>query len=330
MEMPTRFFQYSVLAIMTGITLQCMATGSFRLSTAKTETLENFKVAMLLPEAIDDNSFSQAGYEALKNLETKLNAEIAYTENIEEKKSEEIEKIIRKYADAGFDFIVAHGSEALTLKPTATVAAEFPRTKFAILAGDSPGNNSNLGILSLRTEELSYLTGVAAALQAQTNRICLTGGVASGCTQKTATWFKKGVKSIKPEAQFSIKSVGNEEAFASYIEIEKEESKSSAVPISVAASPGLYAIDPNKDLAAKPLGCLSIARKIDYGELLLYGATLVREGRWEGKKYGFGLREGIVELAPVANLLAESELDIWEDAKKDVLARKIEFWREQY
>jgi len=327
MEIPTRFFKYSVLAIMTGITLQCMATGSIRLPTAKTETSENFKVAMLLPEAIDDDSFSQAGYEALKNLETKLNADIAYTENIEEKRAEEIEKIIRTYADAGFDFIVAHGSEEQTLNPTTTVATEFPRTKFAILAGDSPGNNSNLGILSLRTEELSYLTGVVAALQTNTNQIYLTGGVASNCTQKTVTWFEKGAKSIKPEVQFSIKSVGNEEAFASSINIKKPES--SAVPISMAAFHGLSAIDPNKDLARQPLGCLSIAQNIDYSQVLLYGATLVREGRWEGKKYGFGLREGVVELAPVANLFAEDELDIWEDAKKDILARKIEFWREQ-
>ncbi len=325
MEMPTRFFKYSVLAIVAGITLQFIATGSLLLPTAETETSDNFKVAMLLPDAIDDGGFSQAGYKALKNLETKLNAEIAYTENIEEKKPEEIETIIKTYADAGFHFIVAHGSEALTLQPTATVAAEFPRTKFAIVAGDSSGNNSNLGILSLRTEELSYLTGVVVALQIKTNQIYLTGGVASGCTQKTATWFKKGVKSIKPEVELSIKPTGNEETFANSIKPE-----SSVFPISMAAFHGLSATDPNKDLEQQPVSCLFIAQYIDYSQVLLYGATLVREGRWEGKKYGFGLREGVVELAPVANLLAEGEVDIWEDAKKDVLARKIEFWREQH
>ena len=328
MEMPTRFFKYSILAIVAGITLQYMASGSIRLPTAETETSENFKVAMLLPEAIDDDSFSQAGYEALKNLETKLNADIAYTENIEKKRSEEIKTLIRRYANAEFDFIVAHGSEHLTLNPMATVAAEFPRTKFAILAGDSPGNNNNLGILSLRTEELSYLTGVVAALQTKTNQIHLTGGLGSDCTQKTLTWFEKGAKSIKPEVQFSIKLVGNEEAFAS--SIKKEKPESSVFPIPMVALPGLSAINPNKDLARQPLGCLSIARNIDYSQVLLYGATLVREGRWEGKKYGFGLREGVVELAPVTNLLPRGEVDIWEDAKNDVLAKKIEFWRERH
>ena len=62
---------------------------------------------------------------------------------------------------------------------------------------------------------------------------------------------------------------------------------------------------------------------IDVPKLLLQGATLVREGHWQGRKYSFGLREGVIRLAPFRKALNSQEKAILEQAKDDILTGKI-------
>jgi basic membrane protein A len=58
--------------------------------------------------------------------------------------------------------------------------------------------------------------------------------------------------------------------------------------------------------------------------LLLEGATLVQQGRWEGKQYKFGLQEGAQELAPFYGLLTPEEEAKVNAIKQDILTSKID------
>lgn len=328
--------KYIFLVVLTGIVIGCGGSVSDRPSASTRKTSANFKVAMLIPSVIDDSNFSQAGYSALKAVEKELDAEIAYTEKIDYKNSEQIEQIIRKYAEEGFDFIVAHGSQHLTLRPAEIVAQEFPRTKFAVILGDNPGNNRNLGVLKFRVEELGYLAGIIAALKTKTERITFISGVPYDYLKSSSYWFEQGAKTIKPEINVRVKWVGNWTDTTKAIEIAREEidlgsdvllwgaSLASLPVFSMAKEAGVYVIgwqEYSLDMAPE-IVLTSVV--FNYSQLLLYGANLVKEGRWEGKIYRGGLREGILELAPFSSLLTDREIKIIEAAKADILTKKIE------
>ena len=83
-----------------------------------------FKVAIVLPGTITDESFCQTGYEGLKRIEKEMGAEIAYTERVAE--SDQVENI-RDYARRGYDLVIAHGGQFddAALK----VSKQFPHVK---------------------------------------------------------------------------------------------------------------------------------------------------------------------------------------------------------
>jgi basic membrane protein A len=58
--------------------------------------------------------------------------------------------------------------------------------------------------------------------------------------------------------------------------------------------------------------------------MLLRGATLAKQGRWEGKQYKFGIAEGVQTLAPFYGLVTpEEELRI-NAVKNDILIGKVD------
>ena len=134
----------------------------------------SFRVAIALPQEVEDLGWSRSGYQGLKLIEKELLAGVAYKDKVDLPPKQDFEKIFTEYAEEGFDFIIGHGGqfEAALI----AVAQQFPRQKFALM-GTYPGNNRNLGALSVRSGELGYLAGVIAALKTKTKKIAAIGGM---------------------------------------------------------------------------------------------------------------------------------------------------------
>ena len=58
--------------------------------------------------------------------------------------------------------------------------------------------------------------------------------------------------------------------------------------------------------------------------MLLAGATLAKQGRWEGKQYKFGLAEGVQNLAPFYGLVTAEQESKINQVKNDILTGKID------
>lgn len=289
-----------------------------------------FKVAMLLPGETNDGAWSQIGYEGLKLIEKELGAQIAHTANVPEADSE---KIFRQYAQDGYDFIIGHGGEYI---PAAEVVAkEFPRIKFAVMAGYG-GNNKNLGALSFRDDELGYLVGVVAGLKTKTNKIAFIGGVDYPHMQEQAVSFERGAKATNPKVEISTEWVGSWTDEAKTKQIAEAQVKAGAdilvgnvdaasqIVFDTAKNAGVYAIGWSLDQhnAAPNTILTSGVQRIPV--LILEGATLVQQGRWEGKQYKFGLQEGVEELAPFYGLLSAEEEAQVKSIKENILTGKID------
>ena len=290
------------------------------------------KVAMVLPGAIDDKGWCQVGYEGLQLIEKELGAQVAYTANVPPDE-EEMTKIFRQYAQDGFDFIIGHGGEYI---PAAEVVAEeFPDIKFAVVAGYA-GNNNNFGALSFREGEVGYLTGVVAALKTKTNKVAYIGGEAYPHMLEQSVLFERGAKAVNPSVEVSIEWVESWSDQDKAKEIAQSQLKGGAdVILADADSAGLAVLE-----VAKEANIYGIGWSLDQHELapgtiltsaiqrvpvlLLEGATLVQQGRWEGKQYKFGLQEGAQELAPFYGLLTPEEEAKVNTIKQDILTSKID------
>ena len=291
----------------------------------------SFKVAMLLPGPVDDQGWSQAGYEGLRLVEKELGADVAFTASVPEDDLEK-QKLFRQYADAGFDLIIGHGGNYITA--IERVAEEFPRTKFALTTGHG-GNNKNLGAVIFDSLEIGYLAGTVAALKTKTNKIAFIGGVPYPDLLEEAAGIERGARATNPEIEVSIEWVDSWADPARAREITQAQLKAGAdviltdndkgnmAVIREVESAGAYAIGwGSAEHALAPNTILTtVIQRVPV--LVLESAILVRQGRWEGKKYILGLREKAYDLAPFYGLLTPAEEAAVMAARNDILAGKI-------
>ncbi len=290
----------------------------------------SFRVAILLPRAVDADGWTRSGYQGLLLIGEELAADVAYSENVAEA---DFEKEFRQYAAAGYDFIIGHGNQFV---PAAEkVAAEFPQTAFAV-SGKYGGNNTNLGGLSLREGEMGYLFGVIAAVKTKTKHVGYIGGTDNSSQQEITTLYKRGIQATDPSVQVTVDFVGN------FTDSEKARQLAQAqidAGVDVifllagaagtgvhmqAQQAGIYTLGWIEDLNYLAPKAVLTSNMQDVPLMLLRGATLAKQGRWEGKQYKFGLAEGVQALAPFYGLVtAEEELRI-NAITNDLISGKID------
>jgi basic membrane protein A len=330
-----------IALVLTVFLTACGSLDNNGVRSAIAQTSSAFKVAILLPGRIDDNSWSQAGYEGLKLIEKELGAQVAYRANIP--RADE-EKLFRQYASLGFDFIIGHGAQYVV--SAQKVAEDFPRVKFAVTTSYG-GNNKNLGALAFRSREVGYLAGVIAALKTKTNKVAYIGGESYPHTQEEAILFERGVKQTHASVTPSIAWVN------SWLDVDKAKQialaqmatgvdiiafnadiGNSGILKAAKQKPGLHTIswmysveqlNQTQQLTSRtPL--ISVVQRVPM--LLLEGATLAQQGRWEGKQYKFGLLEEVQDLALFEGFLTSQEEAYINSVKQDIRTGKINVYLE--
>ncbi|WP_339377431.1 BMP family protein [Calothrix sp. NIES-2100] len=295
-----------------------------------------FKVAMILPGPINDQSWNQSGYEGLNLIQNQLGAQIAYTPNVTVNNAE---PILRQYAQQEFDFIIIHGGQYLN--SSKIVAEEFPRIKFAVVTSYG-GNNKNFGALAFRSNEVGYLVGVIAALKTQTNRIAFIGGEPQLITQQQAILLKRAALKTKNNITVAINWVNSwRDPDTAKSIAEAQIAKGADVLVtdadfgnfgvlqavsthkSISAITWMYAIQEKQELTANNI-VTRVVQKVP--KLLLEGATLAQQGRWEGKQYKFGILEGVQDLTPFNGSLTPQQAEIVKSVKQDILTGKIDIF----
>lgn len=157
------------------------------------------KVALLLPGSANDQSFNSYGFAGLNQIKSELGAETAYSENVTA--AEQVEAM-RGYARREFELIFGHSGRFLDA--ATRVAPDFPKTRFVVAAG-TQGNGSNVDSVDMARDQFAYVIGVVAARMTKSNKIGVVGGLEGLLAlMKTVGGFRKGVKSVKPDAEVRV------------------------------------------------------------------------------------------------------------------------------
>src|SRR3954464_15587692 len=95
-----------------------------------------FRVALLTPGPISDQSWNGGAYQGLLRVRDSLGATISH---IQTKTPSEFEEQFRQYGSQGYDLVFGHGFEFQDAAKR--VAADFPHTVYVVTSGSSVASN---------------------------------------------------------------------------------------------------------------------------------------------------------------------------------------------
>ena len=161
-----------------------------------------FRVAVVMPSAINDMAFSQSMYNALLAIQKEMgpdNFELKYSENMFN--VPDATAAIRDYASQGFDLVIAHGSQyGPSVKE---IAKDFPKVAFAWGTDVNTFGLPNVTAYTAAAEEGCYVNGVLAAKLTKSKKIGVTGPVEVGDAKTCIDGFTQGVAATAPDVTVS-------------------------------------------------------------------------------------------------------------------------------
>jgi basic membrane protein A and related proteins len=161
-----------------------------------------FKVALLTPGPVSDQSWNSGAYRGLLAIRDSLGARIS---NIETKTPAEFDENFRQYGSQGYDLVFGHGFEFQDA--ARRVAPEFPHTIFITTSGSTAG--PNLAGLTFGFDDASYLAGVLAGTMTRTNVVGVIGGTALPPVVTSFRAFERGAKDANPKIHIVSSYIGN-------------------------------------------------------------------------------------------------------------------------
>ena len=133
-----------------------------------------------------------------------------------EDESSSRERLVQLCIDQGHDLIIAVGF--MYQSPLEDLSIKYPKQKFAII--DSVVSSSNVKGVVFKEEEGSFLVGLLAGLETQTDKVGFIGGVEFPLIQKYEAGFKEGVYSVCPNCSMDVKYITEPADFSGFFKPE--------------------------------------------------------------------------------------------------------------
>ncbi len=186
-----RIARFAVLNTAVGIFVAC--SGSHESSPASAKA---FKVALLTPGPISDQSWNGSAYAGLQRIKDSIAG--AQVSHIQTKTPAEFEENFRQYGSAGYALVIGHGFEFQDA--AARVGPEFPKTIYITTGGNTVG--ANVAAMSFSFDEPSYLAGIVAGSVSKSGIIGCIGGTELPPVKAAFLAFATaGAKSVNPKVE---------------------------------------------------------------------------------------------------------------------------------
>jgi basic membrane lipoprotein Med (substrate-binding protein (PBP1-ABC) superfamily) len=176
------------------------------------EPAEPFRIAVIMPSAINDLAFSQSIYDALVGMQQEMGGPSGmvfdYSDNLFV--VDDAAAAIRDYASQGYDLVIAHGSQyGSSLRE---IAPDFPNTAFA--HGTTVDTFVDEGITNVfayeaASDEGGYVNGLIAAMLTETGVVGLVGPIETGDAKLYIDGFLSGFRATAPDKQINVNYTGS-------------------------------------------------------------------------------------------------------------------------
>ena len=161
-----------------------------------------FRVALLTPGPISDQSWNGGEYQGLMRIRDSIGAQVSH---IQTKTPAEFEENFRQYGAQGYALVFGHGFEFQDAAER--VAPEFPKTVYITTSGNRVG--PNLAGMEFSFEEASYLAGMVAGTMTRSGTVGVIGGTELPPVRRSFTAFAAGAQRANPRVKVLTSYLGN-------------------------------------------------------------------------------------------------------------------------
>jgi len=250
-----------------------------------------------------------------------------YVESVSE--GADAERVIRDFAANGHQLVFA--TSFGYMNPTLKVARAFPKTVFEHATGYKQA--ANVGIYAARYYEARYLAGIIAAKMSTTGTAGYIAAFPIPEVVMGINAFVRGMRSVNPDAQLKVVWInawfdpGKEREAALTLAAQNADvlthhTDSTAV-VQAAEEKGLYAIGYHSDMSKYgPKAHLTAATHHWEG---FYRKVVqdVIDGSWESSNVWGGLKDGMVDLAPLNPVVPGDVAALVAQKKQEIIDGKL-------
>ncbi len=162
-----------------------------------------FKLAAVFQTAIEE-PWDGVIHQACLKARTDLGVDYEFTEKVA---AADFEKVLREYAERGFDLIVGDaflaGEEAVR-----RVARDYPKVAFAF-GSEYPPAAPNLSVYDNWIHEPAYLCGVIAGRMTKTGVLGVVAAIPIGEVNRLVNAFREGARSVRPDVKVKTAYIGS-------------------------------------------------------------------------------------------------------------------------
>jgi len=152
---------------------------------ATTKSAADYKIVLLLPGPINDQSWNATNYAGLVKCNETLGTKMEYVENVQ---AADFESTFRNYAERGYDLIMAAGTQFD--EAANKVAKDYPNTKFTVVNG-MISEGENVAPILPKEYEAAYLAGIIAGDTTQNGQFATIGGFPNELMEKLLDVYEK-------------------------------------------------------------------------------------------------------------------------------------------
>lgn len=281
---------------------------------------EGIKVGMITDTGgLGDQSFNDLAWAGIVKAEADMGIKKSV---LQSESANDYLPNLTSFAEEDMDLTIGVGF--LFKESMGQAAATFPDANFALV--DEVVEADNVASLTFAEHEGSFLVGVAAGLQTESNKIGFIGGMKFPLIEKFEYGFRAGVQSVNPDAEVFVNYAGNFEDSAKGKEIALGQYQQGADVIYHAAGGvgvglmqaakenNFWAIGVDKDqsaLAPENVLC-SMNKKVD--NAVYATVKSANEGTFAGGIHTFNIaNDGVGYSDEAGNLTVEikAEMDKW-------------------
>ncbi|MEG0988213.1 MAG: BMP family ABC transporter substrate-binding protein [Clostridium sp.] len=294
---------------------------------------EDLKVGVIhIGNPADGSGYSFTHDQGIVEMQKTLGLEdgqIIRKNNVADDDQTAIETAMRECVEEGCQIIFA--TSWGYMDACEALAEEYPEVIFSHATGYK-ANGTNFNNYFGRVYQSRYLSGIAAGLKTKSNKVGYVGAwgkdnaeVTGGCNA-----FAMGVNSVNPEAEVYVKTTsswydpeGEKQAAVALINEGCDvigQHCDTANPQLAAEEAGVFGVGYNSDMSKDAPKAVLTSSVWNWGAYYTTAVQSLMDGAWTGANYFGGLKEGLVDLAPLSDLCAEGTKEKVEEAKAKIIS----------
>lgn len=293
----------------------------FLICSAAITVQAEMKVGFVYVSPIGDAGWSYAHNQGRLAVEAMEGVTTSYVEAVPE--GPDSERVMLNMARKGYDVVFA--TSFGYMDPMLKVAKQFPKVVFMHCSGFKQA--TNMGNYFGRMYQPRYLSGMVAGAMTRSDILGYVAAFPIPEVIRGINAFALGAQAVNPKVQVRVvwtktwyDPATEKEAAKSLLDVGADviaQHQDSPGPQEAAQEKGVYSVGYNSDMSAFAPKAHMTAPVWNWGPFYTQTVEQARKGAWKSEATWYGMKEGIVDLAPFGAMVPDS-------VRKKVLAKKKE------